>query len=170
MDLGGYESRTMNAKDQIIKLLPSLTARDVQDVRQAMKSLGFTPQAEVRSSDWLLDGYATYLAKRGLVPQNNTIYHLQKRTSYKQYRAKVDDVMSHLAMIESQVKSVTRHRPRLAYLCARSLAELLESWNRFSVANMLTHVDKIPEALTKSYPGYYESGMFSFVLENGEGE
>lgn len=157
----------MSAKDQIIALIPKLKPSEVADVRAALKiveTLSSAAKEPDLITDWLLSGFITYLSRKGLLTSSGAVWELKRRQAYKTYVSKLPEVMRYLVRLERGISTTTRHRQQLSFLCARALAELLESWGVFSVGAMLTQVDKIPEALAFAYPGYAQAGMIGFLL------
>lgn len=156
-----------SAKEQILALIPKLRAQDLRDVSAAIKVMetlhGGSDQPDL-ITDWLLSGIITYLAGAGWISSKGAVWDLRRRKSYQVYKRKLPDVMQYLVSIEKQANTRTRHRPKLAFLCARALVELLEQRNIMSVNAVLTQIDKLPEALNKAFPGYAPAGLFSFVL------
>ena len=160
------------AKDQIIALIPKLGPAELAEVQAALKFNGAMQGASdaplLMSSDWVLNGIATYLIRRGLIEAQGALWGLKKRDAYKAYIHKLAPVAAFLARLEGQVKTHTRHRPQLAAICATALADWLEKRSIFSVSTMLSQIDKLPEALDEAYPGYVKAGLFSFVLRGRE--
>lgn len=161
-------------KSQIIALLPKLTHAELAEVRTAIKMLGAldggpAPAAPTQGDDWLLSGIATYLVRRGLLPESKAFFELKRRDAYKQYLSKLPALMGFLTKLEQDNKLGRRHRITVAFLCARSLGDMLERRNYFSVGAMLSQIDKMPEALDNAYPGYIEAGLFGFILTATDG-
>jgi len=143
-------------------------------VRTAIKLLcaldgGPTPAAPSLYDDWVLSGIATYLVRKGLVSERNAMHDLKRRDAYKIYLSKLPALMCFLTKVEQDNKLGRRHRVTVAFLCARSLGDLLAHRNYFSVGAMLSQIDKIPEALDQAYPGYISAGLFGFILTNTDG-
>lgn len=162
------------AKDQVIALLPKLNAKELAEVRTAVKMLGAldggpAPAAPTQGDDWVLSGIATYLVRRGLLPEGKAFMELKRRDAYKQYLTKLPALMGFLTKLEQDNKLGKRHRVTVAFLCARSLGDMLERRNYFSVSAMLSQIDKIPEGLDNAYPGYVQAGLFGFILTNTDG-
>lgn len=162
-------------KQQVIALLPKLTAADLAEVSAAIKMLGAldggpAPASPSVSDDWVLSGIATYLVRRGLVPERSAMHDLKRRDAYKQYLQKLPSLMGFLTKLEQDNALRSRHRITLAFLCARSLGDMLAQRQYFSVGAMLSQVDKVPEALDQAYPGYVAAGLFGHVLRNTDGQ
>lgn len=161
-------------KDDIIAALPRLSAKERGEVQLAIKMLGAldggpSPAEPTLSEDWVLSGIATYLARRGLIPERSGVHDLRRRDAYKQYLSKLPSLMGFLTKLEQDNKLGKRHRVTVAFLCARSLGDMLERRNYFSVSAMLSQVDKMPEALDLAYPGYIAANLFGFILQRSEG-
>lgn len=164
----------MSVKDDVIAALPKLSAADRAEVQTAIKMLGALdggpePAAPSVGDDWLLSGIATYLVRRGLLPESKALFELKRRNSYQQYLQKLPSLVLFLTRLEQENRLTKRHRITVAFLCARSLGSMLERRNYFSVSAMLSQIDKIPEALDEAFPGYIASGMFGFILQRSEG-
>lgn len=158
----------MTPKQQIVALIPKLSEADVKEVVAVLRLahvLNEAPGATGLDSDWLINGIISYLTKRGFLSPGGSLYALKHRDAYKTYLSKLPAVMAYLSKIEQQTNYSTRIRPKLAYLCASSLADLLTHRNYFSVSAMLSQIDKIPEAMEEAFPGYYRSGLYHYVLE-----
>lgn len=160
-------------KAQIIAALPSLSPQARADVLGAIKALaamdgntiGVADQAGV-SDDWLLLGICGHLIQRGLITQRNATSDLMRRDAYKQYKEKLPPVIDFLQGLDPTGSK--RSRPTLALLAARALDDMLTARKYFSVPNMLTQIDKIPEALDLAYPGYAAGGFFGFLLSKDD--
>lgn len=165
----------MTAKDDIIAALPRLSAKERGEVQLAIKMLGALDggpspaDTTVASDDWVLSGIATYLVRRGLIPERTGIHDLRRRDAYKQYLTKLPSLMGFLTKLEYDNKLTRRHRVTVSFLCARSLGDILEKRNYFSVGAMLSQIDKMPEALDQAYPGYIAANLFGFILQRSEG-
>lgn len=164
----------MTPKEQVIALLPKLTGAELGEVRMAVKMLGAldggpAPAAPSVSDDWLLSGIATYLVRRGLVPEHNAMQALKRREAYRNYLHKLTPLTGFFVKLELDNKLGRRHRITIAFLSARALGDMLTARSYFSVGAMLTQIDKIPEALDLAYPGYVANGMFGFVLNHTDG-
>lgn len=156
---------------QVIALLPKLSPAEIDQVQSRLKFLRTykeAPVADDLSSDWVMSGVITYLSRRGVMVERGAWFAIKKRTAYKVYLNKLPRVMCYLAKVEEKAKTRTRHRPALAYICAKALGEYLDNAGIFSVSTMLSNIDKIPEAIDKQFPGYVMSEMFGFVLDQLE--
>lgn len=165
----------MTPKQQIIAFLPNLSAADLAEVATALKltqsltgsTSGPTARA-LAEDDWLLAGIVAHLSRVNLLTGENSLFELKRRGAYKEYLKKNAQVKGFLLTLEKQLKSSTRHRPQLALLCAQALHELLESRGYFSVSAMLSQIDKLPEALDSSFPGYISGGLLQYILQVAE--
>lgn len=157
-----------SAKEQIMDLLPQLSPMDRAEIRGALSGISKeVGQAEMHPdllTDWVLLGIINYLTGRGELTSQFAAYELQRRKAFSSYQRKLPEVRSYLERLERQAITKTRHRPKLALLAARALAELLEARNIFSVNAMLSQIDKVPEAIERAYPGYASAGLFSFII------
>lgn len=157
----------MTPKEEILILLPKLSPEDLAEVQIALRFAGTLTAASKEPdlhSDWVLNGIATYLIRKGLIPQQGAIQALRRRDAYKGYLGKLAGVMPFLTRLEGFAGTLTRHRPRLAIVLADALASWLERRGMLTVSGMLQHIDKIAEAVDESYPGYVESGLFGMIL------
>lgn len=164
----------MAVKDQVISLLPKLSAAELVEVGMAVRMLGNldggpAPSGPSISEDWVLSGIATYLVRKGLLPEKHAMLDLKRRNAYQQYLLKLPALMLFLNKLQADNGLGRRHQVTLSFLCARSLGDMLSDRNYFSVAAMLSQIDKIPEALDLAYPGYARAGMFGFVLKQTDG-
>ncbi len=163
----------MTAVSDILARLPSLSQSDAELVGKALKARGsISASGKADGSDWLLEGLGAYCERQGLFARGKGVFGLSRRKAYKQYLQKRGEVVVFLLSLELQAKSKGRHRPQLAFLCAETLAVLVES--RFSAEVMsgvgiptllLSQIDKVPEALDNAFPGYAANGLFGFVLQ-----
>jgi|HubBroStandDraft_2_1064218.scaffolds.fasta_scaffold189304_3 hypothetical protein len=157
----------MTPKAEILTLLPKLSVADLVEVQTAIKfagTLAGTSVAPDLHSDWVLNGIASYLIRKGMIPAQGAIQALRRRDSYKGYLGKLAQIMPFLARLEASAGTLTRHRPRLAIVLADALAAWLERRGMLSVSAMLQHIDKIAEAVDESYPGYVEANLFGMIL------
>lgn len=150
--------------DQVVGLLPKLSAADLQKVSAALKMLGAKPQAvpSENQNDWLLIGIAECLVDKGLLAKAN---QLAKGKSYAAYLKKLPPVMEYLVVLENQCGGGRRVRTALAVMCARALADWLEARAMLEPAYMLMMVDHLPEAVEASFPGYVQAGLFGAALK-----
>jgi len=163
-------------KEQIVALLPKLTAAERGEVLTALKFLGTlaeTPRGSggvkhPEPGDFLFEGIVEYLKKEGLVSGKNVSYDLQRRDAYKQFKLKWESQRMYIARLIKQSSGGTRYNYQVAFICAAALADLLRKKGIFSVSAMLSQIDKIPEALEDAFPGYVSSGMFGFILNRKE--
>ena len=157
-----------SAKAQIVALLPKLAPAELAEIITAAKlagSLGAIEPQPSLHSDWVLDGIATYLIRKGLLAPAGAIQSLRRRDAYKPYLSKLPAVAVFLARLErDQLGGKSRYRTQLGLVCADALADLLQKRGYFSVSGMLSQIDKLPEALDEAYPSYIESGLFGMFL------
>lgn len=155
-------------RDQIISLLPKLSAHDRQQVMAALKLLGTKDDAGAMvlgaQTDWLLEGICVLLRERGLGKVTQASLR-SRSTAIKPYNNKLGQVLAFLAEVEETNGLGKRERPALALTCARTLADWLAARNMLSDTTMLSMVDHIPEALDAAYPGYVKGGLFGAVLK-----
>lgn len=59
----------------------------------------------------------------------------------------------------------TAERYALGKMVARALRDYLVWQEHFGLKSMLAQVDKIPEALDASFPGYIASGMLGVLIK-----
>lgn len=158
-------------REQILSLVPRLESRHYPEVIGALKQVGIGAKEDTNNDDWLLDGLARYLSHKGLIVSGyKGLNDLRRRNAYKTYLQKRASVIPYLLALERQ-SNTTRHRLQLAWLCARALTDLMDDWDAFKkypVSMTLTQIDRIPEALTRAYPGYKEAGLYRFVLRQLE--
>jgi len=155
--------------DEVRLLIPKLNAEELEQARKLIAVSGglSVDKAEVDASDWLLSGMVTFLIKEGHLDKGGH-FAVVKKKAYKTYLKKLPPVMEYFTQLEKQAKTVTRHRPKLAFIAGRALASLLEGRGVFSVSAMLSQIDKMPEAVEAAFPSYGTAGLFRFVLDNME--
>ena len=158
----------MTPKAQIIALLPRLTQAELREVQTAIKATNTLsgPDIPEVEDDWLLGAIGVYLARKALIPERGSLYHVRgHKMAYKTYLKKLPGVMPFLTKLESDAGLTRRNRPMLGFLCARALADQLANQSFFSVSTMMTMIDRIPEALDASFPGYAAAGLFGVVIK-----
>ena len=144
-------------RNQIIASLPALSKGDLAAVVAHATML--TTKSDP-PPDWLLSALTQYMIRKGTITPADTFW-LRKSDAYKAYQNKSPPV---LAWLETLLPG-DRARVILAQMAATALAQFLEARGIYCRETMLSQVERIPEALGNQFPGYYEAGMFEWVLQ-----
>lgn len=113
--------------------------------------------------DWLLPSLLQEIKDRGLsftIPQ---YFKIKTDKSYRGYVSKSAKVRAALSKRLPNLKLVEKYA--LAHLCATFLADYVEEiYGILNLDILLWNVEKIPEALDRSFPGYLQSGLLHVIL------
>lgn len=168
----------MKPKETILSLLPKLSPEELKVVKTSIQAvegllLGTSSTRIVQSElseDWLLQGLLSYMQTRGsLSSKGKAFYMMKSGSSYRAYIDRKPVFYEWAARVEKGLRTTTRHRTQLAYVCAMALGNYLDDLNIYSVPTMLKNVDKIPEAMEKAFPGYMVGNLLPFVIGIGKG-
>lgn len=151
----------------VLRALPTLTREELQQVRTRISAVGsltgsasIIPQpsaANTSGDDYILTGITGELRRRGLLKPTSRV---APTLLTKDYHAASSDVR---AFLEDNIKlSRAVDFAALGKLCGRELAAYLER-GRVPVLprTLVLNVQKIPEALDASFPGYLEAGLLA---------
>lgn len=151
---------------KVLELLPELSKKDLEHVKNRVAFLsgsGSTPSPE---DDWLLEGLALELKRRGLGSGNLVkVLRLQLPKNY----AETSIEMQGFLRRGCPQKEFTRaEKLALGALAGYVLAEyLLAAKVPVGPRTLVTNVGKIPQALEKSFPGYWSSRLLHFIWNKG---
>lgn len=155
----------MSDLQEIIRRLPKLAPKELEQVRQRIQLLGGASSSpkKAEQQDWLLDGFASELNRRGLWARQLKLNNPIVPSNYPQ---KAEGVRAHL------LEGFDKERPRMVELVALGqlgAQALVDHFIRIRVPVspkiLLNNVEKVPEALENSYPGYWRSRRLGFCLE-----
>lgn len=144
--------------DQVKQAIPDLSAREIKDLYNRVKVL-LKAEPAVDDTDWLLDGILSELRGNGIyVPAFSKIKSLPIYSSYAEKSEQLRTVL------EKQGVATKIEKRQLAIICSKCLIEYLKSFTDVSLHTMLLHIDYIPQALERAFPGYLSSRMLTFLL------
>ncbi len=152
----------------IARDLPKLNQSELKELKKRIDALiqlevewDDHPKA-IPDHDWLTDGIWSELARRGLV-EKTFIVRRVRASSPKDYEARSAAIR----------KLILQHvNPPLPYpglmalgqVCGEALARFIQHQEHFGLKSMLYSIDRVPEALEASFPGYLECGMIGFLI------
>ena len=164
-----------SAAQQVFELLPQLSALEIQEVKKRILALGgISPVSanegkqkitiDVPTDDWLLEGILEELRRRRLGSTIPPQFRIKNLRSFSSYSPKAERVKTFIS--ENYPKLSVLEKKALGLILGRCLARSLESWADISLDTMLRNVDKVPEALDKSFPGYLRGGLLPVLLKS----
>ncbi len=143
---------------QVKQAIPDLNEREIKDLYNRCKALikiDTTPD-----DDWLLEGVIQELRNQGIyVPAFSKIKTLP---TYAAYAEKSEQLRT---ILERQGISSKLEKRQLAAITAKCLIEYLRSFTDVSLHTMMAHIDNIPQALERAFPGYLRANMLMFLLK-----
>lgn len=154
--------------NNLVRQLPLLTKEQMTDMRRRLAFL-IGGESVGQNEDWLLIGIFEVLRARGkghTIPPGFTV---KKSRSYHGFDTQADRVRQ---VLDEAVPNMTMTEQRgIGVLCARALADYIESWTKsdgskheIDLDKMLHNVGKIPNAVDFAYPGYLSSGMLGMLV------
>jgi hypothetical protein len=149
--------------EMLAERISELTLQQAIDLRRKLNFLKDQKADGDDHDDWLLKGIFKVLNDRGLghtIPSNFRIKSSKSfggfATQSERVRTFLDKAIPNMNVMEQTI---------LGNLCAITLANLIESWDReVSLETMLFHIGRIPEALERSFPGYIQSRMLRLLV------
>lgn len=151
----------------ILEALPKLKPGELLQVEQRVIALKqFLPAPKMRDhnpTDWLLDGIIMELEARGLgasIPPKGAFPRLKPWKDYLRVRPD----LQHWANQRAGVTFTRTEWAVFGTLAARILANHLASFTEVNIRTMLVHVDELPEAFQKAFPGYAESRFLGMLI------
>ena len=107
----------------------------------------------------------TEMQLRGHPPPG--LYTLTKSRWYKNFSERVYDVDEWLKTAAPKMSSIQHEA--LVRICFRCLGDKFERMKLgHSIQNYMTRLDLIHEALDQAFPGYLESGMIGYIVQQEE--
>ena len=148
---------------QILARLPKLTLPELTQVKSRLSFLTGT-EAKPKQQDWLLEGFARELLRRGLWASSGA---LPARVFPADWAAKAEVVRTHL------LKGYNGNKPRavelvaLGALAGQVLSDyLVRAQVPLSPKTLLGAVEKVPLALEYAFPGYWAAGLLGFCIKS----
>lgn len=154
----------MSVYTDIIKLLPSLSQRELNDVRQQcqfrlQKSRAMAP---VEDEDWLFIGIISELQQRNLYVPLGAV----KPKSYGKFSTISTEVRRLLELAAPGLTGAVERRA-LGQVAAKALADYLSDGkfsSELSFQHMLLHVSLTPTAVERAYPGYMAAQLLGWTI------
>lgn len=155
-------------------LLAQLDRQGLEEFRRKatfllqQKSASFKTVA-LENEDWLLEGIKTELSRRGLLQPSDS-FKLKNSRSYAGFQTKSEQVRELLEKAAPELSLV--ELKYLGEVAAKELARYIESWNpkpgeqkvMVSLFTMLRFVDRVPQAIEVSFPGYIASQVLGIII------
>lgn len=160
------------SRAKIISLIGGMTDEEAGWALEALRVRGVVARqahAQPQPRDWLLDGFVDMFIREGLLTAQFADSDLPKREAYRTYLKKFSRVMCWLNDLERTQGLSVDDRPMLASICARSMAEYFREMGLFRVSTVLSQIDRLPEALDRSFPGYVGAGVLGMIIPRGTG-
>lgn len=147
----------------VLKLLPQLKPHEQIEVRKRLdfltQSNPFQAKKKSVTEEWLETGITEELMRRGVSFNSNWKGRMPK--GYWQESAAVCKFLT-----EAVNRSMsTAEKYALGKVAARALSDYLERTPGFGVRVMFQQINKIPQALDASYPGYVADGMLHMTIK-----
>jgi hypothetical protein len=150
--------------EHVKETLPKLTQTQLKDLSNRCKAL-LSRSDEKVDEDWILEGLITELRLQGIsVP---SIAKIKSASHYPSYAAKSQDLRTSL---ETKYKLTKIQKRQLSKICIKCLIEHVRGFSDVSLWTLSNHIDEIPQALDKAFPGYLSSNLLMFLLKNTAGE
>lgn len=159
---------------QIIAKLPQLSPADRTRLRAALdfvdgRKSARAPERFVRSTDdWVLPGIERELRRRGLF--TGKLLPDRVNRAAPNYQEDAAAFCQHYRRRIKKVYPELKHAQLVALgiIFARALADYLPSVLHpnasLGLQTMLRNVNKMPDAIEASFPGYLQAGMLLFLL------
>lgn len=157
----------------ILNALPFLDRSQLEQVKKRVNlniqgKTGRTVNS-LEGEDWLLEGIKAELKRRG-IDQTPLPFVLKNNTAFKGFNTKSARVRELLEKAAPGLSLVERRY--LGEVSVKELARYIETWQpkagqdkvAVSLYSLLHHVDRIPEALNNSFPGYIEAQMLGIII------
>jgi hypothetical protein len=154
---------------QVLRLLPQLKPAELTEVRNRLQFLG-TPDETPGTDDWLTEGIVSELVRRGLLRKQQDGFW--RRSAPKGYSANAE--VQREFLIDASRKDLPgrvclplsiQEKYALGRVVGRALADYLANTPGFGLKVMLQNINKIPEALDASFPGYVAAGRLSLLIK-----
>lgn len=151
---------------ELLRKLPELSTTDLEKVRRRLQllrgsSAPSSATAKLKAEDWLVEGFCTELRRRGLFAGGRYPSLLPSNWSEKS-----EGVKTFLLKGFSNKINMTEKRA----LAALSASQLIDYFQRGGIKVtpklLFANVEKIPEALEASFPGYWQAQAFSFCIRS----
>jgi hypothetical protein len=156
----------------ILESVPYLKRNELEELRLRvnfnLKAKSTSPVKEpIESEDWILEGIKTEIERRGLMDKGMQ-FRIKNNTSFQGFQTKSQAVRELLAKAAPDLTVIERRY--LGEVAAKELARYIEGWNSedyqvvISLHTLLRYVDRIPEAIEHSFPGYIASQMLGIII------
>lgn len=153
----------------IVKLLPELKPNELVEVRKRLQALtSITAPAPTKATDdWLENCITEELIRRGV--SFGTDWKGRMPKGYRQQAEAVREFLTKAVTVNAlpvRTQPLTSaEKYALGRVTARALADYLSWQEHFGLKVMLQQINKIPEALDASFPGYVASGMLGRLFK-----
>ena len=149
--------------ETVLMIIPTLKPDEQLEVKKRvdflLSSILTHPSRPVQD-DWLTEGIVTELIRRGSLHKGMD----WKKVAPKGYNKSVENVREFLSRAVRKPLN-TAEKYALGRLVARALSDYLANTPGFGLKVVLQNVNKVPEALDASYPGYAASGMLGMLIK-----
>ena len=171
----GFEHMPSGTAREIEKKLISLNNAELDEVIKRAKYLrGHSVNGAVAArrdppdaKDWLLEGLYSELKTNGfdgMLPPYNKVPTITGYDDYVVFSAGLR------AEFEKRVPNMTRlQKLQLGRVLARAYARELSQFPGVSLRAMLQQIDRLPDAVERSFPGYLRSGVLALLIHRTDG-
>lgn len=146
----------------VLKLLPDLKPHEQIEVRKRLDFLTQSNPFQAKKSareEWLEDCVTEELLRRGITFGSDCKGRLPK--GYWQESEAVRKFL--LKAIDKPLSTAEKYA--LGRVTARALADYLENTPGFGLKVMFQQINKVPQALDASFPGYIADGMLGMLVK-----
>lgn len=151
--------------ESVKQSLTSYSPKQLNELKARCSALLSISKQPETNEDWLLEGVFAEIKSRGIpIPPMSK---LRLDNSFKSYSQKSEVIRT---LLESQGDLTKLQKRQLAIICTKCLAAYLDNFTEVSLHSVFTFVDRIPEALERSFPGYLSSHLLLFILKGGNNE
>lgn len=146
----------------VLRVLPKLKLAELEQIRKRIDFLlGTKPKCE-ESQDWLLEGLAVELRRRGLW----TAGRIPARLIPSNYSDKSETVRQHLLKGLAEPNPRLIERMSLAGLAGSVLMDYLQKIHvPVTPKTVLINIEKMPVALEGAFPGYWSQKLLGFCIK-----
>lgn len=139
----------------VLKLIPELKPAEQLEVLKRLEFLTSTVDKSTKATDdWLEECICEVLTQAGLLRKNLD----WRRFAPKGYRQTSQSIRQWLLQVVGRPLSLPE-KYALGRVTAQALADYLHNTPGFGLRVMLQGLNRVPEALDASYPGYVAAGL-----------
>lgn len=147
---------------ELLRRLPELSKADLEKVRHRVQVLAGSAGASpaLKEDDWLLQGMGNELRRRGLIAGKIWAGLLPKN-----WDEKSSSVREFLLKGVGSKRLNHTEKLALAQMATSRLIAHFEPWaDRITPNLIINNIQRVPQALEESFPGYWASRMLGVCL------